>query len=81
MINGTTIRCCNVITDLGVQIDSQLNFHAHTTGFTKKANGLVAIICLITFEKNVYTNCNLYKTYIRLVLQYGNAIWGPQYIF
>ena len=44
MIDGTVIKICDVIKDLGVQIDKQLKFHDHTTVVTKKANRTVAII-------------------------------------
>jgi len=43
-INGTTITSCNVVKDLGVQIDSQLKFRDYTTTITKKVNRLLAII-------------------------------------
>ena len=49
-IDGTTITFCNVVKDLGVQLDSQLKFHDHTTTITKKANCLLAII-----QKNLPT--------------------------
>ena len=42
IIDGTVIKACDVVKDLGVQIDNQLKFH--TTVATKKANRLVAII-------------------------------------
>ena len=29
---------------------------------------------------NKVTLINLYKTYVRPVIEYGNVIWGPQYI-
>ena len=77
---GTVIKACDVVKDLGVQIDNQLKFHNHTTVATKKANRLVAIIrkTFQHFDKD--TLINLYKTYVRPVIEYGNIIWGPQYI-
>ena len=79
-IDGTSITSYNVVKDLGVQIDSQLKFHDHTTTITKKANRLLAIIqkTFQHFDKN--TVINLYKSYIQPVLEYGNIVWGPQYI-
>ena len=76
----TVIKACDIVKDLGVQIDNQLKFHNHTTVATKKANRLVAIIrkTFQHFDKN--TLINLYKTYVRPVIEYGNIIWGPQYI-
>ena len=81
MIDGTVIKACDVVKDLGVQIDKQLKFHDHTTTVAKKANRIVAIIRKTfhqQFDKT--TLINLYKTYVRPVIEYGNAIWGPQYI-
>ena len=80
-IDGTVIKACDVVKDLGVQIDNQLKFHDHTT-VTKKANCLVAIIHKTsTFQHfDKVTLINLYKTYVRPVIEYGNVIWGPQYI-
>ena len=44
---------------------------------TKKANRLLAIQKTFQhFDKN--TVVNLYKLYIRPVLEYGNIVWGPQ---
>ena len=76
-IDGTVIKACDVVKDLGVQIDNQLKFHNHTTVATKKANHLVAIIRK-TFQH--FDKVTLYKTYVRPVIEYGNIIWGPQYI-
>ena len=52
----------------------------HTTITIKKANRLLAIIqkAFQNFNKNMFIN--LYKIYIQPVLEYGNIIWGPQYI-
>jgi len=73
-INGTTITSCKVVKDLGVQIDSQLKFHDHTTPITKKANHLLAIIqkTFQNFDKSMVIN--LYKSYIRPVLEYGDIV-------
>ena len=61
-------------------IDNQLKFHDHTTTVAKKANRLLAVICK-TFQYFDHTTfINLYKSYIRPVLEYGNIIWEPQYI-
>ena len=43
-IDSNLIKACDLVKDLGVQIDSKLKFHNHTTVVTKKANRLVEII-------------------------------------
>jgi len=70
-IDGTVINACDAVKDLGVQIDKQLKFHDHTTAVTKEANRIVAIIhkTFQNFDKT--TLINLYKTYIRPVIEYG----------
>ena len=74
MIDGTVIRCYNVVRDLRVHTDSQLKFYDHTT--------VVTILRRLTilqqhFDKNIFIN--LYKTYVQPVLEYGNVICGPRY--
>ena len=75
----------NVITsesvkDLGVVIDSSLKFHNHTATVAARANRILAVINK-SFE---YLNTNvllpLYKSFLRPILEYGNIIWGPQFI-
>ncbi|XP_065896041.1 uncharacterized protein B0403.1-like [Dysidea avara] len=80
VIDDTTITSCDVVRDLGIMIDNQLKFHNHTTTVSKKANRLLAVIHK-TFQNFDHTTfINLYKSYIRPVLEYANIIWGPQYI-
>ena len=78
-IDGSVTKACDV-KDLGVLIDKQLKFHDHTTAVTKKASHIVAIIRKTFQHFDKTTFINLYKTYVRPVIEYGNAIWGPQYI-
>ena len=61
-------------------IDNQLKFHDHTTTVAKKANRLLAVIHKTFQNFDHATFINLYKSYIHPVLEYGNIIWGPQYI-
>ena len=72
-IGGTVIASCNVVRDLGIQIDSHLKFHEHTTVVTKKAHRLLSIIHKVFHYFDKATFINLYKTYIWLVLDYGNT--------
>jgi len=76
-IGDIAITSCNVVRDLGIQVDSLLKFHDHTSTITKKANRLLSIIHKVFQHFDKTTFINLYKTYIRPVLEYGNIIWGP----
>ena len=47
---------------------------------TKKANRILAILHK-TFEyMDDGTFVNLYKSFVRPILEYGNIVWGPHYI-
>ena len=79
-INGNVIKACDLVKDLGVQIDSKLKFHNHTTVVIKKANHLVAIVWKTFQLFDKVTLIDPYKTFLRPVLEHGNIIWGLQHI-
>ena len=66
--------------DLGVIIDSSLKFHAHTAAAVKKANQVFGLIKKSYSTPDPYTIKTLYKAMVRPHLEYGNAIWGPNYL-
>lgn len=80
LIDGTTISSNKVVKDLGVFIDDKLKFHDHSSIIAKKANSILAVIHKTFQYMDRNTFVNLYKAYVRPVLEYGNIIWGPQYI-
>jgi len=79
-MNGNVITSTESIKDLGITVDCSLKFHSHTAIVTAKANRILAVINK-SFE---YLNTNmlpqLYKSFVRPILEYGNIVWGPQYI-
>lgn len=79
-IDGTVITPCNVVRDLGILIDAHLKFHDHTTSVSKKANRILALIRRSFQYFDNKTFINLYKSFVRPILEYGNVIWGPHYI-
>ena len=65
--------------DLGVLIDRQLKFHAHTAAACNKANQILAVVRKSFANLNEYVVPLLYKSLVRPHLEYGNSIWGPHY--
>lgn len=65
--------------DLGVRIDSGLNFEEHISEKIKKANSMMGLIRR-TFS---YLSCNLFKklyvTFVRPHLEYAQVIWSPHF--
>ena len=66
--------------DLGVIIDENLKFHAHTAAAVKIANQVLGLIKKSYHSRDSYTIKTFYKTMVRPHLEYGNAIWGPNYL-
>ena len=68
------IASCNVVRDLGIQVDSHLKFHEHTTAVTKKANQLLSII------HKVLTKLHL-PTYTKLIFDPCWSMEIPLFVF
>ena len=79
-IQGIAIISTDTIKDLGVIIDNNLKFHAHTESVTFKANRTFAIIRKTFKFTDNHMFITLYKTLVRPVIEYANSVWGPHYI-
>ena len=78
----TAITSCDAVRDLQILSDNQLKFHLHhTTTVSKKSNRLLTINHK-AFQYFAHNTCinNLYKSYTRPALEYGNVFWGLHYI-
>ena len=67
----------SVIKDLGLIVDENFRFSKRIIDKVNKANQLIAIIrkTMVYLDKH---NFNLlYKSLIRLHLEYGNVVWSP----
>ena len=76
--NGESIQLERVDNekDLGVMIDSHLNFENHINETVKKANKIVGVIKRNFKDLNVKTFV-LYKSMIRSHLEYAQTVWSP----
>ena len=63
--------------DLGVHIDPLLKFNDHISFIVKKARSLSGLIMRIITHKTIDIMVPLFKSLIRPVLEYGNAVWCP----
>ena len=79
-LNGTPLDNVQDMRDLGVVIDSKLNFHSHSTHTVSKANRLLGLIRKSFENISIQTLPMLYKSLVRPTLEYGNPIWGPYYV-
>ena len=78
-MDGNPLSQTTVEKDLGVYIDEELKFHAHTARVVAKAFQITAVVKKSFVHLDVITLPLLYKSLIRPHLEYGNVIWGPHH--
>ena len=79
-LDGNVITACNTVRDLGVTVDNCLKFHDHTNLSITKANRTLGLINKIFQYRESDMIIKLYKSLVRLILEYGNSVWGLHYI-
>ena len=63
--------------DLGVYVDPMLNFDEHINITVKKARKMSGLILRTISYKSKDIMIPLFKSLIRPILEYGNAVWKP----
>ena len=63
--------------DIGVIIDSNLDFDKHINQTINKANSIMAVIKRFFTTLNLHNFVPLYKALVRSHLDYGISIWSP----
>ena len=63
--------------DLGVYVDSNLNFNEHISTIMKKAKNMCYMIIRTISFKSPDIMLPLYKALVRPSLEYGNPVWCP----
>ena len=61
-------------------IDNKFKFHNHSSVVASKANRMLAIISKSFQYKDGNILLNLYKSFIRPIVEYSTAIWSPYYV-
>jgi hypothetical protein len=63
--------------DIGVTINSKLNFEKHIQTQVNKANQIVGIIRRSFKYLDFKTFCLLFKSFVRPILEYASSVWKP----
>jgi hypothetical protein len=79
-INNKLIPTTNSVRDLGITLSSNLKWTPHISNITSKANIISYNIIRSFSTSNILLFSNLYKTYIRPILEYNTVIWTPHLI-
>lgn len=79
-MSGTSIVRVSTVKDLGVLLDSKLNYTQHIAATTAKANAMLGFIKRNTQQfRDIYCLKTLFCALVRSVLEYGVLIWSPYY--
>jgi len=79
-LNGTVIETVFSMRDLGVQINSSLKFHQHTSITVNKANRVLSVISKSFMHLDVHMLSSLYRFLVQPILECTNLVWGPFFI-
>ncbi|GBO45887.1 RNA-directed DNA polymerase from mobile element jockey [Araneus ventricosus] len=78
-VNGTSIECKKTVKYLGVILDKQLNFQAHTNQFKEKYYKAFRVQYSLIFRNSILdlkSKALIYLAYLRPILTYASPIWA-----
>ena len=76
-LGGTLMEVTTEEKDLGIIVDTHMNFHKQTAVAISKASQMLAVIKCSFANINEFTLPLLFKTMVRPLLEYCNTVWGP----
>lgn len=77
-LDGVRIERCGSVGDLGVVLDSALDFSLHIEGICSKASRMLGFVLRTSrFGLSALTLAILYKALVRPNLEYASSIWSP----
>ncbi|KAG6460286.1 hypothetical protein O3G_MSEX011890 [Manduca sexta] len=80
LINGIALNKTTAMRDLGVVVDSKLNFNLHMDQIIKTSWRLLGFLKRVGKDfKNPNTLIVLYNSLVRSNLEYASPIWNPTY--
>lgn len=80
-VNGVSLMRVTSIIDLGVILDTKLNFVEHMTSTICKANrqlGFISKVC--QSFRDPYCFRSLYCSLVRSILEFSSVVWSPSYV-
>ncbi len=77
VIDNISIPTTQSMRDLGVTVDSKLTFSDHITSMVSRASSRAIIIRRSFRHKDLQFQLQLYKTFIRPMLEFASSVWSP----
>ncbi len=74
---GVLLPSPSRVRDLGVLIDSSLNFSDHIASIASRARSRCGIFFKSFISRDMHTMKKFFVTYVRPILEYGSEVWNP----
>jgi len=78
--DGNLIKSCNLVNDIGVDIDLVLHYDKHIDRIVAKAYCRIGLLFRGFVSRSLHVFNRAYITYIRPLLEYSSNIWAPHYL-
>ncbi len=72
-----SIPVVDCVRDLGIIMDSKLNFREHISGIVRKANFAVSVLSRCFVTSDLPSLLHAYTVYARPLLEYASVVWSP----
>jgi hypothetical protein len=79
-IGQTQLKLTDSVKDLGVTIDSSLNFQSHIHQLVCRANRVSGTIRRVFYSRNQTFRMKLFKAFVRPILETATSIWSPSLV-
>jgi len=77
--DGNLIESCDLVNDIGVDIDHALHFGKHIYRIVAKAYSRIGLLFRGFVSRNLHAFRQAYITYIRPLLEYESNVWSPHW--
>lgn len=79
-LNNELLQRVDSIKDLGILLDTKLNFNLHYDAIFAKAHAMLGFIKRRASEfNNIWVTKTLYCSLVRSILEYGSVVWNPHH--
>ena len=75
--DGNLMESCDLVNDIGVDVDLFLHFDKHIDRIVAKAYSRIGILFRGFASRNLHVFRQAYITYIRPILEYASNVWSP----
>ena len=75
--DGNLMESCDLVNDIGVDVDLFLHFDKHIDRIVAKAYSRIGILFRGFASGNLHVFRQAYITHIRPIIEYASDVWSP----